>query len=311
MTKDIFGMRAGGLCTALTVGALMCAVMCAFVCAPSAALAQGPAKDSANAAYASASPSSNPTDDEPAPPADSTPSAEDSAMLENSLTFDPASMDSAAPAKTLRLPRLSSPANLDIKRTDLPDGTSTVAVKQPLPIDWDAKVGADLGLAASQPDGYQPGKSRIYSGSGVAWASVGVLSNLATVDARVDPSNDQGKLGTTFKHSTPLGREFSVTVQNSYSVTETFSASSAGTAISSAQPSPQIWGNEKVAKLDILPTGTTFGAGLVSNSADPVTHNTLSAEQKLYGPLRVTTAVTDIGQPVSSKSISAGFKLNW
>jgi hypothetical protein len=294
----------------------MLALACAF--APGAALAQ----DSATAAYASASPSSNPTDD-PAPPADSELSPEDSAILGNALTFDPATLNSAAPAKPLRLPRLSSPNRLDVSRTDKPDGSSTVVVKQPLPIDWDAKVGADLGLAASTPDGYQPGRSlpgsRANGGSGAAWASVGVLPNLATVDARVDPSNDQGKLGTTFQHSMPLGSKFSVTLKNSYSVTEIFSASTAAPVISSTQASPQIWGqalsqawgNEKAAKFDILPTGTTLGAGLVSTSTDPVTHHTLSAEQKLYGPLRVTTAVTDLGQPISSKSITARFKLNW
>jgi peroxiredoxin Q/BCP len=46
-------------------------------------------------------------------------------------------------------------------------------------------------------------------------------------------------------------------------------------------------------------------------SNDPVTHNTFSAEQKLYGPLQVTTAISDFGQPTSSKSITAGFKLHW
>jgi hypothetical protein len=49
----------------------------------------------------------------------------------------------------------------------------------------------------------------------------------------------------------------------------------------------------------------------ISASNDPVTHNTLSAEQKLYGPLQVTTAVTDFGQTSSSKGISQGFKLHW
>ena len=77
------------------------------------------------------------------------------------------------------------------------------------------------------------------------------------------------------------------------------------------QPTPQVWGNEKLAKFDVLPTGTTLAAGLASTSLDPVTHNKFSAEQKLYGGLHVTTAVTDVGQPVSNKSISAGFKLNW
>jgi hypothetical protein len=51
-----------------------------------------------------------------------------------------------------------------------------------------------------------------------------------------------------------------------------------------------------------------LGAGLASVSNDPVTHNTLSAEQKLYGPLQVTTAVTDFGQTTSSESISAGLR---
>jgi hypothetical protein len=73
----------------------------------------------------------------------------------------------------------------------------------------------------------------------------------------------------------------------------------------------QVFGNEKAVKFNVLPTGTTFGAGLATASNDPVTHNTFSAEQKLYGPLHVTTAVTDVGQSTSNKSITAGFKLNW
>ena len=74
---------------------------------------------------------------------------------------------------------------------------------------------------------------------------------------------------------------------------------------------PRVFGNENTAKLDILPTGTTLAAALSSSSTDPVTHNTLSAEQKLFGPLNVTTAVTDVGQSSESKSISARVKLTW
>jgi hypothetical protein len=77
-------------------------------------------------------------------------------------------------------------------------------------------------------------------------------------------------------------------------------------------PAPQqVFGNERAVKFNVLPTGTTLGAGFANASNDPVTHNTFSADQKLYGPLHVTTAVTDIGQTTSSKSITAGFKLNW
>jgi hypothetical protein len=79
----------------------------------------------------------------------------------------------------------------------------------------------------------------------------------------------------------------------------------------SAPPSGQVSGNERSVKFNILPTGTTLGVGLTSVSNDPIAHNTFSAEQKLYGPLQVTTAVTDFGQTTSSKSISAGFKVHW
>jgi len=73
----------------------------------------------------------------------------------------------------------------------------------------------------------------------------------------------------------------------------------------------QVFGNERAVKFNILPTGTTLGAGFANASNDPVTHNTFSADQKLYGPLHVTTAVTDVGQITSNKSVTAGFKLNW
>jgi hypothetical protein len=262
--------------------------------------------------------------DQPSSSADAEISPEDSALLGKILTFDSATSDSPAPPKKLRLPSLPGRPSLNVVRTDKSDGSSTVVLKQPLPTEWDAQVGADLGVAANTAESYQRGQplpgSNLDRNSGAAWASVGVVRNLATVDARVDPSNDQGKLGTTVKHSMPVGSQFAVTVQNSFSVTETFSATPSAASsdlplmtapVATGSPTPQIWGNEKAAKLDVLPTGTSFGVKVASLSNDPVTHNTLSAEQTIYGPLRVTTAVTDAGQQSASKSISAGFKLNW
>ena len=293
------------------------ALIGALATVPGIALAQNSVKDSALAAYASASPPSDPTD-RPAAAANEL-SPEEIAILGNMLTFDPATQNGLAPVKTLRLPSLSASQNPDISRTNKSDGTSSAALKQPLPIDWDAKIGADVGYTAS--DGYlRPLPANRDNGAGTAWASVGVVPNLASVDARLDPNNDQGKLGTTFKHSLPLGSKYSVTLQNSYSVTQTFVPTATASSdipmmtapVGSSGPAvPQVWGNEKIAKFDILPTGTTFGAGLASTSTDTVTHRTLSAGQKLYGPLEVTTAVTDIGQTYASKSVSARFKLNW
>ncbi|MFZ0844961.1 MAG: hypothetical protein WAM62_04155 [Pseudolabrys sp.] len=299
-------------------------LLCAVTVAPGAAQAQDQvqAQDSAAAAYASTSPSNDPAD-QPAAPAQSELSPEDSALLDQALTPNPTTSDSTAAVKPLRLPSRTFQQGLNIKTVQKPDGSSAVTLNQPLQTEWDAKVGADLGLAASAPQNYQPGQPlpgvRDNRSTGAAWASVGLLPNLATVDARVDPGNDQGTLGTTFKHSVPLGGKFAVTLQDSYSVTETFSASTAASSdmplmaapVAPAVPMPQVWGSEKTAKFDILPTGTSFGAKLASISNDPVLHNTLSAEQKIYGALHVTTAMNDLGQPTASRSITAGFKLNW
>ena len=242
---------------------------------------------------------------------------EEAATLGNALNFDADKLGDGKAAKPLRLPGVAGAGKFDVNTK--PGGAGTMSLYRPFGGDWDAKVGADLNPAPVQPDGYKPfpvtGASQE---SGAAWASVGMP--LATVDARLDPVNDQSKLGTTFKHSIPVGGKFSLTLQDSYSVTQSIGApvpapsaiplmaTPAGTAAAAA---PQIWGNQKALKFDVLSTGTTFGAGITTASNDPNAHNTFSAEQKLYGPLHLSTAVTDFGQSTESKSIAARFKLNW
>lgn len=244
-------------------------------------------------------------------------SPEDSALLANALVFDPAAL-ATAPKKPLRLPGYRN-SEYDITRTQKVDGSTTVVVKQPLQTEWSNSVGADL--APSRPATYPlplPTEHNNGLPAGAAWASVGV-PYLASVDARVDPTTEQGKVGTTIKHSIPFGGRFAVTVQGAYSVTEMLGQPSSGPGdlpLMALPPSgtlaaQQVFGNEKAVKFNILPTGTTLGAGFANVSNDPVTHNTFSADQKLYGPLHVTTAVTDVGQVTSAKSVTAGFKLNW
>src|SRR5262245_6090688 len=242
---------------------------------------------------------------------------EESAMLGNALLFDPAAL-ATPPKKPLLLPG-GSDKDFDITRTEKSDGSSTVVVKQPLQTEWSNSVGADLGPTSGRGAFDHPlPTTREASASGAAWTSIGV-PNFGSVDARVDPFNEQGKVGPTLKQSIPFGGRFAVTLQNTYSVTETLGQPATGPTdmplmalpMGSAPASGQVFGNERSVKFNILPSGTTLGAGLTSVSNDPITHNTFSAEQKLYGPLQVTTAVTDFGQTTSSKSISAGFKVHW
>jgi hypothetical protein len=250
-------------------------------------------------------------------PAETPLTPEESTMLSNALIFDPAAL-AIPPKKPLRLPGLSDGKGFEVKRTEKPDGSATVVVKQPLQTEWDNSVGADLKPATGSAYDRPLPSTRERAAGGAAWASVGV-PNVASVDARIDPSNEQGKVGTTLKQLIPFGSRFAVTLQDTYSVTETLGQPSAGPndlPLVALPPAPAAWtpqmfGNERAVKFNILPTGTTLGAGVTTASNDPVTHNTLSAEQKLYGPLQVTTVVTDFGQATSNKSITAGFKVHW
>jgi len=284
-------MQTSALCARWTIVALALAALPAFA-------QDAPQRDSATLS----------------PEAPLTP--EESAILAKALIFDPAAM-ATPPKKPLRLPGVSD-KGFDVVRTEKPDGSSSVVVKQPLRTEWSNSVGADLGPSKSSAFDHTMATVHDDSGSGAAWASLGV-SNIGSVDARVDPYNEQGKFGTTLKQSIPFGGRFAVTLQGTYSVTETLGQPSVApndiplmtAPLSSAPATTQVFGNERVVKFNVLPTGTTVGAGLTTASNDPVTHNTISAEQKLYGPLQVTTAVTDFGQATSNKSISAGFKLHW
>jgi hypothetical protein len=108
-----------------------------------------------------------------------------------------------------------------VSRTEKLDGSSTIVVKQPLQTDWNNSVGADLGSTRSRTPFDRPlPTTRDDFPSGSAWASVGV-SNIGSVDARIDPSNEQGKFGTTLKQSIPFGGRFAITLQDTYSVTDT------------------------------------------------------------------------------------------
>ncbi len=293
---------------------MISAFVCALAVAPGVALAQ-------EADYAVAAPPSSPAEE--AVPPDETPLTPDEATtLGNALMFDSTNLVDGNLAKPLKLPSLTDAGKFDVSHTSQSDGSSAMVLKQPLIAnDWDAKIGADLNLAGTPSAYARPNRPlpllTASPDTGAAWASVGV-PNLASVDARVDPTSDQGKLGTTFKQAFPVGSAVAMTLQNTFSVTQTFAPAATApadiplmAAPVSGPPAPQIWGSEKAVKFDVLATGTTFGAGIATASNDPVTHNKFSADQRLYGPLHVTTALTDLGQASAGKSISAAFRLNW
>lgn len=209
-------------------------------------------------------------------------------------------------------------------RTDKPDGSAAVTVKQSLPTNWETNVGVDFGLPPSSPTTIQP--ERLLTGathdrsSGVAWTKMSVPG--ISLEARVDPFQEQTKLGTTLSKTVPFGGDLSLTLQNSYSLTNTATANSpASTSAPGLMAIPQTTGNttnpsqvfstDQIAKFNMLMTGTTLSAAAKMSSSDDKWLHSLGAEQKLFGDTSIGGSVSETVSGNPDKSFIAKFKRTW
>lgn len=255
----------------------------------------------AEQAYASATPDD--VADLPPKITDRVPLEVDDATLAKALSFD--SLLSSSKAKSLARPDAATNA-AKWNRIDNRDGSSNFSVNKPLSVPWDAKVGADIATAAPPPESYEPrplpGTAPANTGSAAAWANVAV-PYFATVEVRAEPSIDSDRFATKVQRSVPVGESLSVTAQTSLGVTE-FRTPTPDAAT-------RLFSTDNSLQLNILATGTTLAAGTSTLTGDPVTHNRLSAGQKVYGPINVTGTINDPGQETRNMSITAGMNVTW
>jgi hypothetical protein len=200
---------------------------------------------------------------------------------------------------------------------DKSNGASALSVKQPLLPFWDTRVGADLTVARQQPSTVSEALQQKFTtgdqqSSGAAWAAitapgVGSIWDQTAVEARLDPSQEQSRLGASLNKSLPLSEQTSLTLQNGTNVTQQGIA-----------PIPGITGHaarnyalDQSARLSIADTGTSFVAGQTLSSSDDKWLRKLGAEQKLFGGVSVSGSIGETLQGAPNKSISAGFKRSW
>jgi hypothetical protein len=282
-------------------------------CAAGVAQARGIGAAAAEA-YASATPQDLPdgTDENVAEPA-----AIDDATLADVLNADFA----PSAAKPWTRPVGDAAPGFKWNKTSNSDGSAKYSVNKPLALPWDAKIGADISVAPPPAASYQPRQlpgAAAGPGSGSAWANVAVPA-LATVELRAEPANGYDKVGTKLQRSVPLGKSLSVTVQGSLGFTELRAPAAAAPGSAApltpnalpSQPAARLFDTDQSLQLNILSSGTTLLAGSSTATGDPVTHNRLSAAQKIYGPFNVTGSIYDLGQQTSSKSITAGLNFSW
>jgi hypothetical protein len=193
------------------------------------------------------------------------------------------------------------------------DGTVAVSAGQRLPTAWETKVGVDVAAPGRVPDAFAGEADR-----GAGWASVLVPAapvglDKATIDARVDPNADQGKLSTSLSRSLPIGGGASITLQNGYAVTQTLAAPGGAPAtpnLPGVAPS-RVYAGDGGVRLD-LPSATAFSAGASVSSTDERLLPKVSAEQKLFGtPLSITGSISERSTGETDRSVTAGFKHTW
>jgi hypothetical protein len=201
-----------------------------------------------------------------------------------------------------------------------PNGASAVSVKQSLTPFWDTRIGADMTVvspsASTSADvlrqKFSPDAPPSQS-SGTAWAAatapgVGSIWDKTSIEARVDPGQEQGKLGTSLTKSVPLNEQYSLTLQNGYNVIQQGIMPVPGIA---SHPATRNYETDQSAKLSITDTGTSFVAGQSLSTTDDRWLRKFGAEQKLFDGVTISGSVGETAAGTTNKSISAGFKKSW
>ena len=255
--------------------------------------------------------------------ADAATDPEDAELKDLELDWSQLNVDAStlitSPASKARLaPQAGASTEMSWSSKDQPNGSAAVSVKQPLSPLWDARIGADMTVTRQPTTMSELLSERIANGgsepqsSGTAWAAVtapgvNVIWDKTAIEARVDPSQEQSKLGTSLNKSLSLSEQYSLTLQNGYNVIQQGIVPVPGII---ARPSRN-YETDQSAKLSIADTGTSFSAGQTLSTTDDRWLRKVGAEQKLFGGVSISGSIGETALGTTNKSLTAGFKQSW
>jgi hypothetical protein len=236
------------------------------------------------------------------------------------LNVDASTLISGSDTKTPGGQRKTNgnPTEMTWSGSGRPDGGSAVSVKQSVSPLWDTRIGADMTVTREPTTMAELVAERAANGgavpqsSGSAWAAItapgaGSIWDKTAVEARVDPGQDRSRLGTSISKSVAIGEQYSLTLQDGYSMVQQGVIPVPGII---AHPT-RSYETEQSAKLNVDDTGTSFTAGQTLSSNDDKWLRKFGAEQKLSGGVSVSGSIGETTQGTTSKSITAGFKRSW
>jgi hypothetical protein len=234
------------------------------------------------------------------------------------LNVDASTLSYGPAAKGSPARRAANAGEMTWSGNGKPNGASAVSVKQSVSPFWDARIGADMTVTREPTTMSELVAEKAANGgavpqsSGTAWAAItapgaGSIWDKTAIEARVDPAQEQSKLGTSISKSVPLSDQYSLTLRNGYNMTQQGVVPLPGVT---AHPTRN-YETEQSAKLNIEDTGTTLSAGQTLSSGDDKWLRKFGAEQKLSDGVSVSGSVGETAQGTTTKSISAGFKRSW
>jgi hypothetical protein len=234
------------------------------------------------------------------------------------LNVDASTLSNGPAAKGSAARRAANAGEMTWSGNGRPNGASAVSVKQSVSPFWDTRIGADMTVTREPTTMSELVAEKAANGgavpqsSGTAWAAItapgaGSIWDKTAVEARVDPAQEQSKLGTSISKSVPLSDQYSLTLQNGYNMTQQGVVPLPGVAAHATRN----YETEQSAKLNIEDTGTTITAGQTLSSGDDKWLRKFGAEQKLSDGVSVSGSVGETSQGTTTKSISAGFKKSW
>ncbi len=236
------------------------------------------------------------------------------------LNVDPSTLTWAPASKARVAPKAAPGTDAAWSESNKPNGSSDVSVKQSLSAFLDAKVGADM-TVTGPPQTLTEAQllsARLANGgslpqsSGTAWAAItapgaGPIWDKTSVEARVDPSQDQTRLGTSLSKSLPFSEQYSLSLENGYNLIEQGVVPVPGIVGRPAQN----YQTDQSAKLSITETGTSFSAGQSLSSSDDKWLRKVGAEQRLFGGVSISGSIGETPLGTTNKSVTAGFKQSW
>jgi len=199
------------------------------------------------------------------------------------------------------------------------NGASAVSVKQSISPFWDTRIGADMTVArqgatttSEQLSEKLANGGSLPQSSGTAWAAItapGVASiwDNTSVEARVDPTSEQSRIGTSLSKSLPISEQYSLTLKNDYNLIQQGLVPVPGIISHPARSAE----TDQSARLSIADTGTSLTAGQTTTASDDKWLRKVGAEQKLFDGVTISGSIGETPSGATSKSLSAGFKRSW